>query len=225
MAAALAPARHAALGIATGAFPDERDDWRAAVARARAEGWRIVELTAITGPRLRALLPFLAQPGFLDGLDRVSVHAPGARLDTTADACCELLSRLPHDVVLHPDVYGDAARVADLGPRAVFENMDAAKAFGRALDDLRTVFERFPEAGLCLDVAHVWTNDRTLRLGHELLDALGDRLRQLHVSGIEPDGTHRPTTPSDLELYAPLLDRCRDVPWLLEAVLAEGPTA
>ena len=36
---------------------------------------------------------------------------------------------------------------------------------------------------------------------------------------IEPDGTHRPTSHADLEVYAPLLERCRHVPWLLEAEL------
>jgi hypothetical protein len=44
----------------------------------------------------------------------------------------------------------------------------------------------------------------------------------VHVSGIEPDGTHRETTADDLKLYRPLLDRCREVPWLLEAELAPG---
>ncbi len=83
------------------------------------------------------------------------------------------------------------------------------------------MFAALPEAGLCLDVAHVWTNDPTLALGHELLDAFGDRLRQLHVSGIEPDGTHRTTTAADLALYEPLLERCDHVPWLLEAELED----
>jgi len=65
----------------------------------------------------------------------------------------------------------------------------------------------------------VWTNDRTLRLGYELLEAFGARLRQLHVSGIEPNGEHRPTTDEDLDLYQPLLDRCAHVPWVLESEL------
>jgi uncharacterized protein (UPF0276 family) len=130
------------------------------------------------------------------------------------------LEPFPFDVVLHPDIYGLEPACARLGVRAVFENMDVAKRSGRDLHDLRDVFARFPDAGLCLDVAHVWTNDRTLRLGHDLLDVLGGRLRQLHVSGIEEDGTHRPTTQADLELYEPLLERCRHVPWLLEAELA-----
>ena len=100
--------------------------------------------------------------------------------------------------------------------------MDAVKSFGKDTADLSETFAAFPEAGFCLDVAHVWTNDPTLALGHELLDAHAGRLRQLHVSGIEPDGTHRPTTAADLELYAPLLARCAGVPWLLEAELAEA---
>jgi hypothetical protein len=41
----------------------------------------------------------------------------------------------------------------------------------------------------------------------------------VHVSGIEPDGTHRKTTEDDLSLYAPLLERCADVPQVLETVL------
>ena len=97
--------------------------------------------------------------------------------------------------------------------------MDIGKSFGRSVDDLRAVFAAHPDAGFCLDVAHVWTNDPTLALGHDLLDAFDGRLRQLHVSGIEPDGTHRPTTEADLALYGPLLDRCAGVPWILEAVL------
>lgn len=205
--------------MATGSFLAERDDWPSAVARARAEGWTILELTAIDRARLDALIEVLAvEPRTLDGFERVSVHAP-VRFDGNTDDLRAALLGLPHDVVLHPDAYRGEAWVVDLGARAVFENMDIAKRFGREVADLRQVFAMFPEAGFCFDVAHVWTNDPTLRLGHELIDELGGRLRQLHVSGIEPDGTHRPTTRADLDLYAPLLDRCRDVPWLLEAEL------
>jgi hypothetical protein len=141
---------------------------------------------------------------------------------TSLEEVRPVISQVQHDLVLHPDIYRDELWVRDLGPRAVFENMDVAKPFGRSTADLALVFERFPEAGFCLDVAHVWTNDPTLALGHELLDAFGGRLRQLHVSGIEPDGTHRRTTAADLALYEPLLRRAEHVPWLLEAEL-EAP--
>jgi sugar phosphate isomerase/epimerase len=194
---------------------DESTDWPAALARARAEGWRVVELTAALDAELDALLVHLGEePAALDGFERVSLHAPVLPPDPEAT-----LARLPgrFETILHPNAYAEARA---LGAVAIFENMDVRKPFGRTASDLAGVFDRHPEAGLCLDVAHVWTNDPSLALGHELLDAFGDRLRQLHVSGIEPDGTHRPTTAADLELYAPLLDRCRHVPWLLEAVIA-----
>jgi hypothetical protein len=207
-------------GVSTGAYVEERDDWRAAVGRARREHERVLELCAVMPALLDSLPAFLADDA-LDGFDRVSLHAPAARVEAPADAVAAAL-RLPldGDVILHPDVYADTAAVAALGPRAVFENMDVNKPFGRSATDLESTFARFPDAGFCLDVAHVWTNDRTLALGHELLDAFGGRLRQLHVSGIEPDGTHRSATRDDLRLYGPLLQRCTHVPAIFESVLA-----
>jgi hypothetical protein len=210
----------ATYGVATGAFVDERDDWPLAIARARDEGWRWIELTAIRG-RLGSLLRLLdSTPDALQGFERVSLHAPAVAETAPADVVAALVP-LPFDIVLHPDVYGTEPACADLGGRALFENMDVAKSVGRTVEDLEAVFATFPDAGLCLDVAHVWTNDPTLALGHALIDAFASRLRQLHVSGIEPDGTHRPTTTADIALYEPLLDRCPGVPWLLEAELAE----
>ena len=207
-------------GISTGAYVEERDDWRAAVHRARRERERVVELCAVLPALLESLPAFLADDA-LDGFERVSLHAPAARVDVPGDTVAATL-RLPLDcdVILHPDVYATSDSVAALGRRAVFENMDVNKPFGRSAADLDSTFARFPQAGFCLDVAHVWTNDRTLALGHELLDAFGGRLRQLHVSGIEPDGTHRSTTRDDLVLYGPLLQRCTHVPAIFESVLA-----
>jgi hypothetical protein len=211
----------ARFGIATGSWEQERDDWRSALTRARPEGWHALELTAITEERLDGLLELLPEAPLDDGFDRLSVHAP-VRMTSSTGTCVQKLQPLGFDLILHPDVYRGEAAVTGLGPRAVFENMDVVKGFGRSVDDLHEVFETFPQAGFCLDVAHVWTNDPTLRLGQELLDAFGDRLRQVHVSGIEPEGTHRPTTDGDLALYEPLLDRCGNVPHILEAVLVES---
>lgn len=222
MAPTLETAIAGGFGIATGAYVAERDDWPSALARAHREGWRALELTAIRLERLESLVQLLAEePGALDGFERLSVHAPANDVRADPAKIVGLVRHLPYDVVLHPDIYRGQGWIRELGSRAVFENMDSTKAFGRFTDDLTEVFRTLPEAAFCLDVAHVWTNDPSLALGHELLDRHGSRLRQLHVSGIEPDGTHRPTTDADLELYAPLLERCGTVPWLLEAELGE----
>jgi len=213
-------------GIATGAFEDERDDWPAAVARARAGDWPFLELTAIDEERLDRLVPFLdADPAALRPFERVSVHAP-VGLRTSAAAVLAKLERLgAFDLVVHPDVYSGEGGLRRLGGRVVFENMDVQKSFGRFCSELARVFSACPEAGFCLDVAHAFTNDSSLRLADELLDVFGNRLRQVHVSGIEPDGRHRPTTAEDLDLYAPVLERCPHVPWILETEPAEGSLA
>jgi len=205
-------------GISTGAFVEERDDWALAVARARREKWECLELCAIVPPLLASLTAHLAD-ATIEGFARVSLHAPVGITSVAAVVSSVLELPLDGDIVLHPDIYGDDASVSHLGGRAMFENMDIAKTFGRTVEDVGTVLDRFPDSGFCLDVAHVWTNDPTLALGHNLIDAFGSRLRQLHVSGIEPDGTHRETTPADLELYRPLLERCGGTPQVFEAVI------
>jgi sugar phosphate isomerase/epimerase len=124
-------------------------------------------------------------------------------------------------VVVHPDVVGEdeAELLRGIGDRLCFENMDNQKADGRFPEELERVYALCPQAGFCLDVAHVWTHDPTMRLAFDLLDRFGGRLRQVHLSGIEPDSAHRPTTAEDVVRYAPAVERCGDVPVILETTL------
>jgi hypothetical protein len=57
----------------------------------------------------------------------------------------------------------------------------------------------------------------TMAAGVELLDAFRSRLRHLHVSSLSPQLHHEPVTEEHEELFMPLLQRCLDVPWILEA--------
>ena len=85
-------------------------------------------------------------------------------------------------IVLHPDTLTEPEAYRALGRRAVLENMDARKSAGTTVAELEALFELLPEAGFCLDVAHVWSLDPTMALGHELLDAFRLRLTHVHVS-------------------------------------------
>ena len=116
----------------------------------------------------------------------------------------------------HPEALSDVARYRTLGRRLVLENMDARKRTGRIADEMEPFFEELPEAGFCLDVAHAHSVDVTMDAAHELLDRFRSRLRHVHLSSLD-NGRHVPLTEDDEGLFAEVLWRCRDVPWILEA--------
>lgn len=111
----------------------------------------------------------------------------------------------------------DPALYRALGRKLVLENMDARKEDGRSAGELGGWFAELPEAGFCFDIAHAWSIDETMAAGSELLDAFRSRLRHLHVSSLSRQLHHEPLTEEYEELFMPLLQRCLDVPWILEA--------
>ena len=105
-----------------------------------------------------------------------------------------------------------------LGRRLVLENMDPRKGSGQTPEDLARLFAVLPEAGFCLDVAHAGAVDESMRLAHRLLDVHGDRLRQVHLSSLRAGrSSHVALYRKDEQRFWPVLRRCPDVPWILEA--------
>ena len=120
-------------------------------------------------------------------------------------------------VLLIRNALSDVNRYRTLGTRLVLENMDDRKTTGRVGEQMESFFEELPDAGFCLDVAHVRAVDPTMDAAHELLDRFRARLRHVHLSSLD-DGHHVPLTEDDERLFAEVLNRCRDVPWILEAL-------
>jgi sugar phosphate isomerase/epimerase len=219
----------AGFGLSTGWDPATREDWPLALAEAERFG-TAVELSALSANELPGLSDFLAGShpalGYLTRARHVSVHGPVKGLSGDWEGITRQLEELPSEIetiIMHPDTLSEESYepLARLGSRLVLENMDCRKETCKSVDELAPVFARLPEAGFCLDVAHVWSVDQSLQLGQDLLDAFGDRLREVHVSGIELDGKHRLTTKADLERYAPLLERVGHVPWIFESPLVD----
>lgn len=210
---------HHPLGASTGYMVDRRRDWPAMVDEATRVSSFAVELTALVEDELPALLDFLADEPPLP-FRYVSVHGPSKeRRMSEADLVARLqaLPQFIDAIVLHPDQIEDPAHYAALGSRLVIENMDARKRSGAVADELAPLFEALPSAGFCFDVAHAWTVDSTMEAGAELLDRFAPRLRHVHVSSISPEHGHVPLSVEHEALFSPLLSRCRDVPWILEA--------
>ncbi len=100
------------------------------------------------------------------------------------------LAPLVDGIVVHPDAMDDPRAYRPLGSCLVLENMDARKPTGRTVAELAPYFAALPEAGFCLDVAHVLSVDPSMEAGERLLDAFAGRLRQLHVSSVDEGCRH-----------------------------------
>jgi hypothetical protein len=213
---------HHPVGASTGYLDAGRGDWERLVEQACAVSPFAAELAALSESELPGLIEHLAGEDWLP-FHYVSVHAPSKGRVMPEPELVSLLAGLPRDVdaiVVHPDVIEDPARYRRLGRRLVLENMDARKPAGRTAQELAPLFAQLPAAGLCLDVAHAGDVDPSLRVGHSLLDCFAPRLRHLHVSSLDGAGHHVPLRAADEAAFTPLLRRCRDVPWILEAPLS-----
>jgi hypothetical protein len=208
---------HHPMGVSTGVLA-RGEDWPTIVRAACAVSTHAVELAAHHVAELGSLVGFLARGPRLP-FRHLSVHTPikGA-LGTDAERVAALRD-LPLSVrtmIAHPDLVADPEPYRALGRRVVFENMDDRKTTGRTADELEALFDALPEAGFCLDIAHAHTIDPSMTVAAELLDRFRGRLREVHLSSIR-NGAHTGLTPEDEALFTPLLSRCRDVPWILEA--------
>lgn len=214
---------HHPIGIATGVFVEARGDWPTLVEIARGVSPFVTELTALSESELPYLLRYLGVAEDL-AFAYLSVHAPSKGRKVPEAELIEMLRSLPSAVeaiVVHPDTMVEPIAYRRLGHRLVLENMDMRKATGRTADELSPYLEALPAAGLCFDVAHAANIDGSLREGHHLLTRFADRLRHVHVSSLDASGHHVPLTVRDERVFAPVLHRCRDVPWILEAPLRE----
>jgi len=213
--------QHHPLGASTGYMEESRADWAAMVAEALETSTFAVELGAHSEAELPGLEAYLAAGPELP-FDYLSVHAPVKHLRMPELELVERLKRLApvvDAIVVHPDAMDDPRAYRALGSCLVLENMDARKGTGRTVAELEPLFAALPEAGLCLDVAHVLSVDPTMAVGARLLDAFAGRLRHLHVSSIDEGCRHLPLTAEHEARFASLLRRCPDVPWILEAPL------
>jgi Xylose isomerase-like TIM barrel len=219
LAEALPALEHHPLGASTGYFTGYRGDWPRLVEEASRVSSFAVELAALEESELPGLLDFFASGTPLP-FRYLSVHGPSKGRRVSEQELVARLGEVPLSVdaiVLHPDQMEDLDLYAPLGARLVIENMDARKSSGGYGDDLDPIFAALPTAGFCFDIAHAWTIDPSMEVGEDLLNRFTSRLRHVHLSSISAELGHMPLSAEHEVLFEPLLARCRDVPWILEA--------
>jgi hypothetical protein len=215
-------AMHHPTGSSTGYMEEMRGNWSELVEAAERTSTFAAELAALSEPEFGKLRDFLVHDPPLP-FRYLSVHAPVKEREAPENDLVDWLLALPlsvNSIVTHPEAIDNPVPYLALGSRLVIENMDARKSGGRTPDELAPLFSALPRAGFCFDIAHAWSVDESMDLAHELLTRFGTRLRQVHLSSLQ-SGKHVPILPEHDALFASVLDRCRDVPWILEA---ERPT-
>lgn len=212
------------VGASTGFMWSLRGDWRAQLHAARRFSSQVVELSALAAPEMPGLVEFLDDQQELS-FEHVMVHGPAKHLAERPDEVLrEQLLELPafvEGVVVHPETLTHPETLEEAGGRLILENMDDRKHDARTVAELERFFAVLPNARFCFDVAHAQLNDPSLRLAHELLDAFGGRLAEVHLSSILPSGRHVPLECDDLVSFEPVLTRCVGVPWILEAPVSD----
>lgn len=198
---------------------DLRPNWPAQVAQAAEFSPFAVELSALAEDELDGLGRYLTNDPRLP-FRYLSIHGPskGRKMpESDLVATLKEVCKSADAIVMHPDTIEDPAAFRALGRKLLLENMDARKEGGRTVDELAPWFSDLPEAGFCFDIAHAWSIDATMAIGDELLDAFRSRLRHLHVSSLSAELHHVTLSEEHEALFMPLLQRCLDVPWILEA--------
>lgn len=212
-------AGHRKIGMSTGAMPDYYGRWPQLASESANVSTAAVELSALSEAELPSLVRFLTQRPALPFLF-VSVHGPAKGRQLSEQKLVEILLAIAGHVdaiVMHPDAMAEPSCFRALGSKLVIENMDNRKRTGQSAADLSEYFAELPKARLCLDVAHAASADPTLGVAHEILDVHGPRLLHLHLSSLDEECHHLSLTETDEQRFMPVLDRCRDVPWILEA--------
>jgi hypothetical protein len=211
--------RHHPVGASTGYMQKLRGDWHAQVAEAWSVSSSAIELSALSEGELPSLAEYLRGAPSMP-FRYISIHGPSKGREMDEERLVFALGQLAgcaHGIVMHPDTMEDFGLYRPLGNKLLLENMDARKTEGRTREELEGSFTELPEAGFCFDIAHAWSMDRSMSLANDLLDGFGERLRHVHLSSLSEELHHVSLTAEDEELFQPVLRRCLDVPWILEA--------
>ncbi|MBM3257426.1 MAG: hypothetical protein FJY98_03850 [Candidatus Liptonbacteria bacterium] len=126
----------------------------------------------------------------LDTFSYVSIHAPilpygnNAATREVFEEFAKFHARRPIKLaVFHPDPVEDFDVFRSVPFPVAFENMDWRKTSHRTVEDMQKVMTHDPHFKFVLDVNHIYTNDKTMALAQEFLEALHPRLAEVHLSG------------------------------------------
>jgi hypothetical protein len=155
------------------------------------------------------------------GFEYVSLHAPSFDIMSETQIV-EVLEKIKEAhgrinfkaVVIHPyaNINWEIFKQYDLP--FLIENMDWKKEVGKYVESLNEIFLKF-DAAMVLDVNHCLTNDPSMHLVSDMLEAFGERIKEIHLSGFE--SFHEPLFQTEqIELIRMIADK--NLPIIIESV-------
>ncbi len=214
------------IGFSTGAVA--RGDYRLAIEILRARQVKVIELSALRVSELEPLVSDLDRLP-LDDFEFLSFHAP-ARFDRDLEESVVdhlrtvALRGIP--IIVHPDVILTRRLWSSLNQCLCLENMDNRKITGRTAEQMRDLFEHFPEAGFCFDIGHARQVDPTMIEARRLLEQFGPRLRQVHMSEVNTASHHDPISIYAVQAFQTVAALIPvDTPVILETLIDRGQSS
>jgi len=207
------------LGFSTGALA--KGNFRAALETQSSLGLKAVELSALRSDELNPLMRALYTLD-LQGFDHISLHAPSRLSGLDELGLVAILKDVPTSwpIIVHPDLITVPSHWRFFGRRLCLENMDQRKPIGRTVPEMDRLFEQLPDASFCFDIGHARQVDPTMGVAIGMLRRFSARIRQIHMSEVDPQGRHIPITFAALcafQLVARLIPD--DCPVILESMV------
>lgn len=153
-----------------------------------------------------------------------SIHAPSIYYDDNEeshrvmDKIITLSERFRIDhVVFHPDTVRSWDVITKSNNiNVAIENMDERKDFGRNVNDIASVLDRYSSIGLIIDLQHCYVNDPSMNLAEELHEVFYDRVIGYHISGYHEEFLHYPLYKTQRNEIVQHLQK-KDVPITIES--------
>lgn len=210
------------LGFSTGALAF--GNFRRALELLRAYDTRAVELSALRQPELGPLAA-ASNDLELSQFSYVAVHAPSS-IDIDSERqvvkCLMHLAANGWPIVVHPDAIHDYALWRQFGNLLCVENMDKRKPIGRTVQELATVFEKLPDASLCLDLGHARQVDATMTEAYMIARVYEAKLRQVHVSEVNTSSRHDRLSFSTIRAFQLVAELIPErIPLIIESVIED----
>jgi hypothetical protein len=182
------------IGFSTGALA--KDNFRLALHELEGKPVDSIELSALRYPELSILVTSLKELR-LDSYRYIAIHAPSQFDQNEEIEVVKLLKKwIPATwpIIIHPDTVHDFDLWRSFGAQIAIENMDRRKATGRTAEELKTIFDKLPEARFCFDIGHARQFDTTMTEAYRILKLYSRRLCQVHVSEVNSTGQHDPVS-------------------------------